>query len=218
MIEYEDGRSGTGRPGAEQPGAQQPGAQQPGAQQSGAQQPGAEQPGAGQAGAEQLSNPRRPGEAQRVATPGRGAEPGEARPVAQARDAEDSQSDRPTGRARWLGDNPWTRLGERTRRRVALVLAIAAGLAVGVISHDAQALRAERGTVLLHATVDPTSVFPGPSHRLVVRLLNLGPLPIGLETVRLDALGFERSRTHQFSDRSLAPGRTTPVSVDIGAA
>jgi hypothetical protein len=103
------------------------------------------------------------------------------------------------------------------------VLAIAAGLAAGVISterqRDAQALRAERNTVLLHATVDPSSVFSAPnSRRMVVRLLNLGPLPIGLETARIDAPGFERSRTHEFSDRSLAAGRTTPVSLDIGRA
>jgi hypothetical protein len=131
---------------------------------------------------------------------------------------------RTTGRvARWAGHNPWARLTERTRRRLALVLAIAAGLAFGVISterqRDAQALRAERDTVLLHATVDPGSTFPAPeSRRIVARLLNLGPLPIGLETVRIDAPGFERSRTYEFSDRSLAAGRTTPVSLDIGQA
>ena len=150
----------------------------------------------------------RPGEGNRAAP-----DPGSAsRPVGRTR-----------GRIRWPGSNPWTRLTERTRRRLALVLAIAAGLAVGVIStdrqRDAQALRTEQSTVLLHATVDPGSVFPAAdTRRIVVRLLNLGPLPISLETVRIDAPGFERGRTHEFSDRSLAAGRTTPVSLDIGQA
>lgn len=115
------------------------------------------------------------------------------------------------------------RLDEPAKRRIALALAIAAGLAVGVVStqrqRDAQALRAERDTVLLHATVDPSSMFPGPeSRRIVVRLLNLGPRPIGLETVRIDAPGFQATRTHEFSDRTLAAGKTTPVSLEIGRA
>jgi len=145
------------------------------------------------------------------------------RATARSHDSPVRHYGRTTGRARWLRSNPWPRLSDRFRRRLAIVLAIAAGLAVGVISterqRDAQALRAEQGTVLLHATIDPSNVFPGPDRRrIVVRLLNLGPLPIGLETVRIDAPGFERSRTHQFTDRSIGGGRTTPVSLDIGKA
>ena len=115
------------------------------------------------------------------------------------------------------------RFGDRTQRRIAFALAIAAGLTVGVVStqrqRDAQALRAERNTVILHATVDPGSAFPSPeSRRIIVRLLNLGPLPIGIESVRVDAPGFEPTRDHRFSDRRLGAGKTTPIALEIGAS
>ncbi|MCI0685698.1 MAG: hypothetical protein L0Y54_00455 [Sporichthyaceae bacterium] len=123
--------------------------------------------------------------------------------------------------SRWFGARD--RLADLVKRRLALPLAVVVGLAVGIVStdrqHDAQQIRAERATARLHASVDPDAMFPDTdSRQTLVRLMNLGPLPLQLESVELIAPGFDPQPAHRFNERTLDTGRSTTVSVDIGPA
>lgn len=112
---------------------------------------------------------------------------------------------------------------ERARQRLALALAVAIGLGAGIVGthreRDEQAARQRAGMVVLHASVGPDSGLANPTVRhLVVQLVNLGPLPIKLESVRLLSPRFGPAEPDTFTDRMIPAGRPTTLTVSVGPA